>query len=42
VFGTVAVEREWSPDGELRAQVRYYLRRGRALSNGGYRALLQS
>lgn len=42
VFGVSIVERDWSADGELRAQVRYYLKRGRTLIDGAYRALLRS
>lgn len=40
LFGADEVARRWAPDGELRAQVRYLIRRAQALSNGGYRALL--
>lgn len=40
IFGADEVARRWAPDGELRAQVRYLIRRGQALSKGGYRALL--
>lgn len=40
LFGEVRVAADWSPDGELRAQVRYLIQRGRALMQGGYRTLL--
>lgn len=40
LFGTAAVARRWTADGELRAQLRYLLRRARALRDGGYRRLL--
>ncbi len=40
LFGEEDVERRWSPDGELRAQVRYLLQRGRACVGGDYRRLL--
>ena len=40
IFGADAVNAQWSPDGELRAQIRYFLRRGRALVEAGYRTLL--
>jgi len=40
IFGADDVARRWSPDSELRAQVRYLLRRGRGFVNGQYRALL--
>lgn len=40
LFGVGSVKARWSADGELRAQVRYLLRRGQALMNGGYRALV--
>jgi hypothetical protein len=36
--GDVAIR--WEPDGELRARVRYLIRRGKALINGGYRELV--
>jgi hypothetical protein len=42
LFGSGATQKGWTPDGELRAKVRYLLKRGRALRDGGYRALLQS
>jgi hypothetical protein len=40
LFGADAVTRRWTADGELRAQVRYLVRRARALRDGGYRSLL--
>lgn len=40
LFGATDVSQRWTPDSELRAQVRYLIRRGRALVNGGYRSLL--
>ena len=40
LFGSVAVARGWQPDGALRAQVRYLIRRARALMEGEYRALI--
>ena len=40
LFGAEEVTRRWTADGELRAQVRYLVRRARALRDGGYRSLL--
>ena len=40
LFGAEEVTRRWTGDGELRAQVRYLVRRARALRDGGYRSLL--
>ena len=40
LFGEDEVAARWSPDGELRAQVRYLIQRGRALVEGDYRTLL--
>jgi hypothetical protein len=40
LFGQSVVQEQWSPDGELRAQVRYLVKRGQALIGGGYRSLL--
>ena len=40
LFGSTAVARGWQPDGALRAQVRYLIRRARALMEGEYRALI--
>lgn len=42
LFGAEAVTRRWTADGELRAQVRYLVRRATVLRDGGYRALLPS
>jgi hypothetical protein len=42
IFGTDAVKAQWSPDGELRAQIRYFLRRGTAFTDGAYRTLLDT
>jgi len=42
IFGEGAVKDSWAPDSELRAQTRYLLRRGDALSKGGYRTLLNA
>jgi hypothetical protein len=39
LFGSGAVARGWQPDGALRAQVRYLIRRARALRDGQYRDL---
>jgi len=40
LFGEAEVAARWTPDGELRAQVRYLIQRGRALVDGDYRTLL--
>jgi hypothetical protein len=40
LFGESDVFQRWERNSELRAQIRHLLRRGRALSQGGYRALL--
>ena len=40
IFGHAAVARGWRPDGALRAQVRYIIRRARALMAGEYRSLI--
>lgn len=40
LFGGPAVARGWQPDGALRAQVRYLIRRARALMAGDYRTLV--
>lgn len=40
LFGAEEVTRRWTADGELRAQVRYLVRRARELRDGGYRSLL--
>ena len=41
LFGPERVAVGWEPDGELRAQVRYLLQRGRKLREGEYRELLR-
>jgi hypothetical protein len=41
LFGSDAVN-DWSPDSELRAQIRYFLRRGTAFTDGAYRTLLDT
>ena len=40
VFGPDRVTAEWGSDGELRARIRHYLHRGRALMRSGYLQLL--
>ena len=40
IFGHATVARGWRPDGALRAQVRYLIRRARALMAGEYRSLI--
>jgi hypothetical protein len=40
LFGSEVVTERWHSDGELRARVRYLIRRASALMNGGYRRLL--
>jgi len=40
VFSADQVFQRWSPDSELRAQLRHLLRRGRRLVDGGYKRLL--
>lgn len=40
LFGGAAVARGWQPDGALRAQVRYLIRRARKLMAGDYRTLV--
>ena len=40
LFGARAVARGWQPDGALRAQLRYLIRRARALMEGEYRSLI--
>jgi hypothetical protein len=40
LHGEGDVARRWEADGELRAQVRYLIARGRALIDGGYRELI--
>ena len=40
LFGAAAVARGWQPDGAIRAQVRYLIRRAQALMAGKYRELI--
>ena len=40
IFGRDVVKTQWSSDSELRAQIRYFLRRGTAFTEGAYRDLL--
>lgn len=40
LYGVARVQRDWTPDGDLRARTRYCIRRARALMAGGYRSLL--
>ena len=40
LFGLDEVMRHWHPDSELRAKIRHYLQRGRALMRSDYLALL--
>lgn len=40
IFGERIVKEKWHSDSELRARVRYLIRRSRAMMNGGYRRLL--
>ena len=40
IFGSAAGTRGWQPDGALRAQVRYLIRRARALMEWEYRTLI--
>ncbi len=40
LFGEAEITARWHPDSELRAQLRYLVRRGRGLMEGRYRALL--
>lgn len=40
IFGQCMVTEKWHGDSELRARVRYLIRRGRNLMSGGYRSLL--
>jgi hypothetical protein len=42
LFGEDLVARKWEPDSELRAHVRYLIRRARFLVNLGYTTLLSS
>jgi hypothetical protein len=40
LFGAQEVMRSWHPDSELRARIRHYVHRGRALMRGDYLGLL--
>jgi hypothetical protein len=40
IFGQTDVWQRWATNSELRAQIRYLLRRGHSLVNGGYLGLL--
>ncbi|WP_425351374.1 DUF2285 domain-containing protein [Kumtagia ephedrae] len=40
IFGEHIVKEKWHSDSELRARVRYLIRRGRTVMTGGYRRLL--
>jgi hypothetical protein len=40
IYGQRRVSASWTPDGDLRARIRYFLKRGSALVNGGYRKLI--
>ncbi len=40
IYGQRRVSTSWTPDGDLRARIRYFLKRGSALVNGGYRKLI--
>jgi hypothetical protein len=42
LFGLDVVVQKWHADGELRARVRYLIRRAGVLTNGGYRKLLHN
>jgi hypothetical protein len=42
LFGQKEGGLHWHADGDMRARVRHLVRRGRALMDGGYRALLTS
>jgi hypothetical protein len=42
LFGNVAVGKQWYDDGDLRAQVRRVIRRGKVLMRGGYLHLAQT
>lgn len=42
LFGESDVWQRWATNSELRAQVRYLLRRGRHFAKGGYRRLLMT
>ena len=40
LFGARRIAEHWNPDGHVRARVRYCLKRGRELVQGGYRQLI--
>jgi hypothetical protein len=40
IYGQRRVSESWTPDGDLRARIRYFLKRGSALVDGGYRTLI--
>jgi len=40
IFGGLRIDAGWHADSELRAQIRYLIRRGRAFMSGGYVRLL--
>jgi hypothetical protein len=40
IYGQRRVSASWTPDGDLRARIRYFLKRGSALIDGGYRTLI--
>ena len=40
LHGAKSVSRRWTSDGELRASIRYFLKRGAILVGGGYRRLI--
>jgi len=40
IFGARSVAKRWTPDGDLRARVRYFLKRGAVLVDGDYRTLI--
>ena len=42
IFGDTTVARGWRPDGALRSQVRYLIRRARAMMAGDYRSLIDT
>jgi hypothetical protein len=41
LFGADTVAQKWHADGELRARIRYLIRRASALMDGGYHRLLR-
>ena len=40
LFGEARVAKKWSPDGAMRAKVRWRVQKSLALMNGGYRVFL--